>query len=447
MLMKLFTLLPFKVFSRLKAGFFGSAMNQDSSRDRLSPTIQVVIALVAGLALGLLLAGSQSAFAKGLFALLEPIGKLFVGSIRMVVIPLIVACVISGVNAAPDAKAMGRIGVRAIGIFAALVAVAAVASLLIGGPLLNRISLDPLAVEAMRQGALDSKAVVTEGAKSIPTLGAWLVSLVPVNPFKAAVDGAMLPLIVASVAFAGALLHVAPERRAAVMGVVEGVMDASLVLVRGVLLFAPLGVFALSVPLAARMGVSVLGAIAGYIGIVIVLCVLMWALVLVPAAVFIGRIPLPVYLRALLPAQSIAFSSSSSLAALPAMLESVDDVLRLPPSIGRFIIPLASSMFRMGAGIGQTLGVLFIARLYGVDLHSAQMLTIGVMAVLTTFSVPGIPGGSVIVMVPVLMATGIPVEGIGILLGADMIPDMFRTTLNMTGQVTSAVMIAGGKKA
>ena len=222
-------------------------------------------------------------------------------------------------------------------------------------------------------------------------------------------------------------------------------MDASLALVRAILAFAPLGVFALAVPLATKMGTGALGAILGYVVIVSGICVLFWVVVLYPAAVLIGRTDLRLFARATLPAQSIAFSSRSSLAALPALLESVKETLKLPPAIGSFLIPLAATMFRAGAGIGQTVGVLFIARLYGVDLGVAQLATIAVTSLVTSFSVPGVPGGSIIVMVPVLMAAGIPVEGVGILLGADTIPDMFRTTTNVTGHMTAAVILARGE--
>jgi Na+/H+-dicarboxylate symporter len=129
------------------------------------------------------------------------------------------------------------------------------------------------------------------------------------------------------------------------------------------------------------------------------------------------------------------------------MLESVRETLRLPPAIGSVLVPLASTLFRAGAGVGQTVGVCFIARLYGVDLGASQLVTIALTAVVTSFSVPGIPGGSIVVMVPILTAAGIPVEGIGILLGADTIPDMFRTTTNVTGHLTASVILARGERA
>ena len=413
----------------------------------MSLTLQVLIALGAGFALGLPLAGSESAAATAVFAILGPLGTVFINAIRMTVIPLVVSSLISGVTSAPDPRSVGRIGARAIGLFVVVVGLASAVGALLGTPLLALIPLDPASVDALRAGVAGGATTAAEGARNIPSASEWLVSLVPANPIRAAADGAMLPLIVTSVAFAVALMQVAPERRAAVVRVVEGVMDASLALVRAILRFAPVGVFALAVPLAAKMGTGALGAIVGYIVIVSSICVLFCLVVLYPAAVAFGKVKLGTFARAALPAQTIAFSGRSSLAALPAMLESVRDTLRLPSAIGSFLIPLASSMFRAGAGIGQTVGVIFLARLYGVDLGATELLTIAVTATVTSFSVPGVPGGSIIIMVPVLMAAGIPVEGVGILLGADTIPDMFRTTTNVTGHMTAAVILARGEQA
>lgn len=408
-------------------------------------TLQVLLALLAGLGLGLGLAGSDSALATGTIRTLEPVGALFINAIRMTVIPLVVASLIVGVTSAPDPRSVGRIGARALVLFVIVLAAAAAFGVLLGAPLMAAFPLDPAAVDALRANAVGASAAAAEGARGVPTVGQWLVELVPANPIKAAADGAMLPLIVASVAFAAALTRIAPERRAPVTRLFEGIMDAALTLVRAILLFAPLGVFALAVPLAARMGIAAAGALVSYIVIVSAICVLYMLVVLYPAAVLIGRVSLRTFAAAALPAQSIAFSSRSSLAAIPAMLESVNTTLRLPPVIGRFFIPLAASMFRAGAGIGQTVGVIFIAKLYGVDLGTAQLVTIAVTSLITSFSVPGVPGGSILVMVPVLMAAGIPVEGIGILLGVDTIPDMFRTTTNVTGHMAASVILARGE--
>ncbi len=211
-------------------------------------------------------------------------------------------------------------------------------------------------------------------------------------------------------------------------------------LVRGVLRLAPLGVFALALPLAVRLGASAAGALAGYVVIVVAVTLVFIAL-LYPLAAIVGRVPIAEFARAALPPQAVAFSSRSSLAALPAMMESARGRLRLPESVAAFLLPLAASTYRPGATIGQMVGALFIAKLYGIELGLAQVATMGLTAVVTAFGVPGVPSGSIIMIIPVLAAAGVPVEGIGLLIGIDTIPDMFRTTSNTTGHMAAAVVV------
>ena len=183
-------------------------------------------------------------------------------------------------------------------------------------------------------------------------------------------------------------------------------------------------------------------ALATYVVLVVSITVAFSTLLLYPAAVVFGGISLRAFARAAFPAQAVAFSSRSSLAALPAMLESARERLGLPAAFASFFFPLAVTLFRCGAAIGQVIGALFVAKLYGVDLGAGQLAAIAVTTVVTTFSVPGIPGGSIIMIVPVLLAAGVPAEGVGLLLGVDTIPDMFRTTTNVTGDMTAAVILS-----
>jgi Na+/H+-dicarboxylate symporter len=166
-------------------------------------------------------------------------------------------------------------------------------------------------------------------------------------------------------------------------------------------------------------------------------------LFLYPLAVVGGRVGIARFARACLPAQVVGFGSRSSLAALGAMIEATRDRLSLPPAITGFFLPLAVATFRAGAAVNQTVGVIFIAYLYGVDLSAPRLAAIVATVVVATFTVPAIPGGSILVMVPVLVAAGLPLEGIGVLLAVDTIPDMFRTTTNVTGTLTVAALLGG----
>jgi proton glutamate symport protein len=410
----------------------------------MSLTIRVLIGLVAGLAVGFVINASPGL--RGALPWIEPIGSIFINAIRMTVVPLVVASLIVGVAGASDARAIGRVGWRALVLFVVLVLVGAVFGAIIAEPILARM-IDPASTaggtfSTLRAGASELASAAQQGAQRLPTFAQWLIELVPSNPIRAAADGAMLPLIVFSLLFGVALLRLDVERRRPIITFFEGVAEAMLVLVRWVLVLAPIGVFALAVPLAARMGLAAAGALIGFVVLVSGVSVAFMALVLYPSASVVGRVPLGAFARAVAPAQAVAFSSRSSLAALPAMIEAAEARLRFPPEISRFLLPLSASVFRAGSGVGLTVSVLFVARLYGVDLTVAQIATVLATVVLTSFSVPGIPNGSIIAMVPVLVAAGIPVEGIGILLSIDTIPDMFRTATNVTGHMTAAAILA-----
>jgi Na+/H+-dicarboxylate symporter len=402
--------------------------------------MQVLLALVAGLGLGLLIATSGSPGLLAIGRALEPLGTLFVNGIRMTIIPLVVSSLIVGIAAAPDTRTIGRLGGRALLFMLVAVSAAALLGVTVAGPVFAQFPIDPSATAALRASADAAAGSTATSAKALPSFGQWLTDLVPINPIKSAADGAMLPLIVFSVAFGIAVTRIEARPRAALLPVLEGIQDASLTLVRWVLTLAPVGVFGLAVPLAAKLGVGAVGALASYIGVVSLLSIVLIGL-LYPVAAVLGGVSLRSFARAALPPQAMAFSGRSSLAALPAMIAATRDTLALPPQIPGFLVPLLTSTFRIGAGVGQTVAVVFIAHLYGVVLSPAQLATIALTTVVSSFSVPGIPGGTIVGMVPVLMAAGVPVEGAGILLGVDTIPDMFRTTANVTGDMAAAVVL------
>ena len=322
--------------------------------------------------------------------------------------------------------------------FGLLSGVSAVAS-----PLFARLNIDKSVI-----ARLNESAAVRETAQVLPpSFAQWFTDLVPTNVFKAAADGALLPLIVVSVAFGLALIRVERQRRANVVQFFHGIADAFLVLVSYVVELAPVGVFALAVSLAARMGIGAAGALASYVAILSAVVAAFTVLILYPAAMLWGRVPLSRFAKAAAPAQAVAFASRSSLAALPAVYEGARAVLALPEDIYNFFLPLAASIFRVGGTMVQVVGVLFLAKLYGVVLNPWQLATVTVTAVATSLTVPGVPGGGIIVMAPVLTSVNLPAAGIGILLAVDTIPDMFRTAANVTGWLCAGTILSRGAAA
>ena len=406
----------------------------------MSFTVRVLLALVAGIVVGIVISTSGTPWVRQVPDYVEPIGLLFVNAIRMTVIPLVVASLIAGVASMRSARAVGQLGGRAFAWFLVALAAATLFGAGCAYPLLARLHIDPGVAESLRAAAAGSGRAAAQTAQELPTLSRWLLDLVPVNPFKAAADGSILPLIVFALAFGLSLTAVVEPRREAVITLLRGIADAMLALVSWVLKLTPLGVFALAVPLAARMGLAAAGALVYYVALLSAISGA-FVMLLYPVAVLLGRVPVARFARAAAPAQAVAFTSRSSLAALPATIEASRTGLDLPDEIASFFLPLAASLFRVGGAIAQVVGVLFVARLYGVDLGAAQVATVVLAVIPTSLTIPGIPGGAIITVAPVLAAVGLPVEGIGVLLGVDTISDMFRTMANVTGWLAVATIL------
>jgi Na+/H+-dicarboxylate symporter len=310
------------------------------------------------------------------------------------------------------------------------------------GSVMQRVPIDPAAAAALRESALGARSQVASAAQSIPGMAEWLTALVPINPIRAAADGAMLPLIVFSLTLGFALSRLQQQKRETIVRFFEGVADAMVTLVRWILRVAPLGVFALALPLAARLGVAAAGALVYYVGAVALACIVFAIVVIYPSAAVLGRVPLFQFAAAAAPAQAIAFSSRSSLASLPVMIDAARSRLGIRDEVASMFLPLAAAMFRAGTALGSAVAVLFLARLYAVELDVATMVTIGAVIVVTSFGSPGIPSGGLLVILPVLTAAGIPAEGVGILLAVDALPDMFRTTTNITADMAAVTVSA-----
>jgi len=249
----------------------------------------------------------------------------------------------------------------------------------------------------------------------------------------------MLPLIVFTLLFALALRRIPQDRRDAVLRLFDGVGAAMLEIVRWLIAAAPVGVFALVTPTAARLGLSLAGALGVYV-LTYVGAMTMLGIVFCVLGALGGGVGLPRFFRAALPAQAVAFSSSSSLASLPALIDSADR-LGIPPSLSGFVLPLAVSSFKVVIGASWLTGTLFLARLYGVPLGVADYFTVVLAAMALSFATPGVPNGAFLLLAPVLASVGLPAAGVALLIAVDAIPDLFATAANVSADFAAAVIV------
>jgi proton glutamate symport protein len=406
----------------------------------MSLTARVLIGLLVGLAAGIGISLADGGFSGRIPAIVEPVGTMWVNAIRMTVVPLVVSLLIVTIAGEEKRGAMASLGARTIGLFALMVAAASAFTALLAPPLLGLLRIDPATATSLREGT----GAAGTGTVELPPFSDWLVELVPANPLRAAVDDAMLPLIVFTVLFAFAVSRIGPEGRDAILKFFRAIRDAMFVVVEWILAVAPIGVFALILPIAARMGASAAGAL-GYA--VLIACALITVAMvgLYPFAVVVGRVGLADFARACAPAQAVGFSTRSSLASLPAMFASAER-LHLPERISGVVLPIAVGVFKWSSPIGRATGTFFVARLYGIDLGPAEIMAIAGAIGLLSFYSPGIPSGGLLVMTPVYIALGLPVEGIGILIALDLVVDMFITLANVTADLTAAVVLSRGHR-
>ena len=399
---------------------------------RLTPTARVLVGLAAGLALGLLAPRSPALRSAAL--LVEPLGTIWVNAIRMTVVPLVVSLVITRVASTPS-RAAGRIGGRALGLFALFSAAAGLFALAVAPPLLAGVRLDAAALDAVRSHA----------APIIPaqagTFRDWLAGLAPPNPVRAAADGTLLPLLVFTALFALALNRLPDARRAAVTHVFDAVAGATFVLVGWVAAAAPVGVFALTLALTTRGGVAIASAVGHF---VVIVCGLLVAstLALYPIAVLVARVPLGRFARVCAASQAVGLSTRSSFAALPVMIDTAQRGLGVSPAVAGLVLPLAASIFKFGTPTARITGSFFVARLYGVELGAVEMALLAATISGLSLYTPGIPSASLFTLAPVYTAFGLPLEGIGLLLAVDLVPDMFLTTANVTADMTIVALMA-----
>ena len=402
----------------------------------MSSSARILLGLALGLIGGIGFSLLDASSASKLPSMVEPIGALWVNAIRMTVIPLLMALMITAIAGQENTGLVAQLGGKTMALFISMIVASSLFSFLVAPPLIAMLNIDP---EASRR-LLESTAIANVGSNELPPFRDWLIGLIPINPIRAAADNAVLPLMIFTGLFSMALLQIGNEQREHVVAFFSAIKETMFVLIAWIMTLAPIGIFALVFPLAATLGVSAINVLGSFI---VIVCALITAftLALYPLAVYIGEIKLRDFARALAPAQIIGFSTRSSLAALPPCFTATE-TLGISNKVSGVVLPIAVTLFKFASPIGRTAGTYFVASLYGIDLTNYELFIIAAAIGLFSFYSPAIPSGGLLIMAPVYISLGLPVQGIGILIAVDLIVDMFITAANVSANVTVAAILS-----
>ncbi|HEX4712915.1 dicarboxylate/amino acid:cation symporter [Phenylobacterium sp.] len=407
-----------------------------------SLSVRVLIALVAGLGLGAAAAAYAGPEVKRAIELFESVGGLWLNSLRMTVVPLIFAILVTGVSGVADAAATGRLAVRTLVLILICMTGSALFALVWQIGFYAVWPVDPHGALALKAGA----ASAPELLKAAPKLTDFIKNLAPSNPIKAASEDSILPLVVFAGFFGFAVTRLPEARRRAVTELFESIAEAMVTIVRWVLQAAPIGVFALALGVGLRAGVAAAPEIIHYMAS-ISLGNIAIGLVMALVAVTLGRVPAGLWVRATAPVQVAAFATQSSLACLPAMVERSRDDLGIPDRITGLSLPLAVALLRVTGPFANYAVALFVAQVYGVHLTPGLYAAGAFVAVATSLAAVSLPGqvSFFFSIAPICVTLGVPVDLLPILIAVEVIPDIFRTIGNVTGDMAITAILARGE--
>jgi Na+/H+-dicarboxylate symporter len=405
----------------------------------MSPPVRILVGLGLGLACGFGLAAAGVHGDDIIVTSADTIGGLWIAALRMTILPLVFALIVTGVAARVEAAgSAGRITRLSFAIFITILLCAILIVAMVVPLLLSLWPTPPQSAAAIRHAVLS-------GAKlpPLPGVGEMLRGFIPINVFSAAAADNMIPVVFFALVFGFAVANGPGERRAGLGTYFEWIRETMLVIVGWVILLAPLGVFMLALKLGAKTGFAAIGALAHYVVVVVAMAVLAVAFAYALASL-VGKVGLARFSRAAAPAQSIALSTRSSIATLPAMISACEVQLCLPTRITSVTLPLAVSLFRIcGPMTTFTVGI-YCAYLLGVPLAPTQLVVGGLVAILMLATGGGIPAEVTFfaAYVPIFNAMGIPIEILALLVAVEAIPDMFRTVANVTMDMAATSIAA-----
>ena len=398
-------------------------------------SFRILTGLLLGSIAGLMISRSNSALFVNLPGLLAPLGSLWVNAIRMTIMPLLMALVVVAIAGQGRSGRVLAIGGKTLSLFVGLILLSSLFALLFAAPLIGLLEI----CSENSNVVLASSQVTAERAP-LPPFKDWLIGLIPANPFAAAANGDILPLMIFTVVFSLALIQIDERLAKNVVTFFEATKQALLVVIAWIMELAPYGIFALVLPITANLGTESVRLLGTFI---LMVCGL---IVLLSACIYLGLWVLghdiKKFAKTMAPVQVIGFGTRSSLATLPATI-AASEILGVSQKTAGLVLPAAVTLFKFASPLARTAGTYFIAALYGIDLTVSEFVVISLAVGLLSFYSPGIPSGGLLIMTPVYLALSLPVEGIGLLIAIDLIVDMFITAANVTANLGVTMMLDG----
>jgi proton glutamate symport protein len=403
--------------------------------------IKVIVAILAAILMGWLTGPDMPIFGIPIVKIYTLIGQLFLNALMLVVVPLVASSIITGTARMGSEKSFGTLGAKTFGFYILTSALAVLVGLLFAITIVPEIPHIALGVSLEEKQKIATLALQSH-EDGFDKFAAILYRLIPPNIFAAAAQTQMLGLIAFCLFFGYFAAKIESHASTIVLGFWKGIFQIMMAITHVVMRALPFGVFGLVAKVVATMGTQSLHSVGYFFGIVI-LSLAVYAFIVLPLllALFAQVNPL-MHLRAVAPALFTAFSTSSSAASLPITIECVEKRAAVSNRICSFTVPLGASLNLSGTALYQCIAVLFIAHAYGVSFHFTTVAIVGLMALITSFGMAGVPSASLISIVIILSTIGVPADGIALILAVERILDMFRTSVNVLGNTCCAVLVA-----
>ncbi len=390
---------------------------------------QILIALILGIVFAFF--SRSLGFESFVVDKVSILGDIFIRALRMVIIPLIVSSIISGVTSIGGSKNFGRLSLKTISYYITTTLLAIVTGLIL--------------VNLIHPGSgaqLGLQEIPHNLNSNVEKLGDTIMGIIPVNPLTSMVEGKILPVIFFSLLFGFFITKTNEPYKQIMTDFFEAIFQVMMKMTHFIILFTPIGVFALIAKIVAQTGIDVFLPLGGYM-LTVIAALSIHALITLPSILyFIGRINPFAHFKAMSAALLTAFSTSSSSATLPLTMSSIEENAGVSNKVSSFVLPLGATINMDGTALYECVAAIFISQVYGIDLSFGQQFIVVITALLASIGAAGIPMAGLVMMTIILNAVGLPLEGVGLILAVDRILDMMRTAVNVWSDSSGAAVIA-----